>query len=63
MGKVEVIVVSGVNGKCRVILSWSEVDGSAALPSPNDTGAKKVRVDPILCGLIGDELVKLCKYG
>ena len=63
MGKVEIVVACGVNGKCRVILDWNEVDRSAALPSSNDTGAKKVGVDPILSRLVGDEFVKLCKCG
>jgi len=55
MGKVEVVVTCRVNGECRVILGWSEVDRSATLPSSNDTGAKKICVDPILCSLLGDE--------
>ena len=63
MGKVEIVVLCGVNGKCRVILGWSEVDRSAALPSSNDTGAKEIGANPILCSLVGDECVKLCKSG
>jgi hypothetical protein len=55
MGEVEIVVACRVSGKCRVILGWSEVDRSAALPSSNDTGAKKIRADPILCSLVGDE--------
>lgn len=63
MGKVEVVVACGVKSECRIILSWSKINGSATLPSSNHTGTKKVGADPILRRLVGDEFIELCKHG
>lgn len=59
MSKGEVVVALGVCSEDRIILSWCEINGSAALPPPNYTGSKKVGGDAILRSPVSDKLVEL----